>query len=179
MTWSSGTGQAEKCFWQIALSHLLSRTNTEIKLDLQVNAISMFAFNPRCLTKIRAETQWDPHPLNSAQTHPEWLAWQTRSCPQSSKILLELLWWTFHWQWHPDQGWVSGHSTILQTILWQTSMEAILVSTRQWTWPECAFTGLAWKQMWLTTSSGVSHASSAAIYQLRCWNPMRSLLDVG
>ena len=43
-----------------ALSHLLSRTNTEIKLDLRVDAISMFVFTPRCLTKIAAETQWDP-----------------------------------------------------------------------------------------------------------------------
>ena len=43
-----------------ALSCLLSRTNTEIKLDLQVNAILIFAFTPRRLTKIRAETQWDP-----------------------------------------------------------------------------------------------------------------------
>ena len=43
-----------------ALSCLPSRTNTEIKLDLQVDAISMFAFSPRCLTKIAAETQWDP-----------------------------------------------------------------------------------------------------------------------
>ena len=43
-----------------ALSCLPSRTNTEIKLDLRVDAISMFAFTPRCLTKIRPETQWDP-----------------------------------------------------------------------------------------------------------------------
>ena len=43
-----------------ALSCLPSRTNTEIKLDLQVDAISMFAFTLRCLTKISAETQWDP-----------------------------------------------------------------------------------------------------------------------
>ena len=43
-----------------ALSCLLSRTNTEIKLDLQVDTILMFAFSPRCLTKIAAETQWDP-----------------------------------------------------------------------------------------------------------------------
>ena len=43
-----------------ALSHLPSRTNTEIKLDLWVNAISTFAFTPRHLTKIRTETQWDP-----------------------------------------------------------------------------------------------------------------------
>ena len=43
-----------------ALSCLPSRTNTEIKLDLQVDTISMFAFTLRCLTKIGAETQWDP-----------------------------------------------------------------------------------------------------------------------
>ena len=43
-----------------ALSHLPSRTNTEIKLDLQVDTISTFAFSQRCLTKIAAETQWDP-----------------------------------------------------------------------------------------------------------------------
>ena len=43
-----------------ALSHLPSRTNTDIQLDLQVDAILMFAFTPRHLTKISAETQWDP-----------------------------------------------------------------------------------------------------------------------
>ena len=43
-----------------ALSHLPSRTNTEIKLDLQVDTILMFAFTPRHLTKITVETQWDP-----------------------------------------------------------------------------------------------------------------------
>ena len=42
------------------LSHLPSRTKTEIKLDLRVDAISTFAFSQRCLTKIAAETQWDP-----------------------------------------------------------------------------------------------------------------------
>ena len=55
-----------------------------------------------------------PLPLDGAQTHLEQLAWQTRSCPQSSKILLELPWWTLHWWWPPLQGWMSGHSTILQ-----------------------------------------------------------------
>ena len=43
-----------------ALSHLPSRTNTEIKLDLKVDTILIFAFTLRCLTKIGAETQWDP-----------------------------------------------------------------------------------------------------------------------
>ena len=40
-----------------ALSHLPSRTNTKIKLDLRVNAISIYAFSQRRLTKIAAETQ--------------------------------------------------------------------------------------------------------------------------
>ena len=43
-----------------ALSCLPSRTYTEIKLDLRVDAISVFAFSPRHLTKIAAETQQDP-----------------------------------------------------------------------------------------------------------------------
>ena len=45
-----------------ALSHLPSRTNTEIKLDLRVDAILIYAFSQRCLslTKIAAEMQWDP-----------------------------------------------------------------------------------------------------------------------
>ena len=55
-----------------------------------------------------------PHPLDSAPTHPEQLAQQTRSCPQSSQILLELPRWALHWWWPPHQGWTSGHSTILQ-----------------------------------------------------------------
>ena len=42
-----------------ALSCLPFRANTEIQLDLQVDAISMFAFTPSSLTKITAETQWD------------------------------------------------------------------------------------------------------------------------
>ena len=40
-----------------ALSCLPSRTDTEIHLDLRVDAISMYAFSLRCLTKIGAETQ--------------------------------------------------------------------------------------------------------------------------
>ena len=43
-----------------ALSCLPSRTNTEIKLDLWVNTILMFAFTLRHLTKIGAQTRWDP-----------------------------------------------------------------------------------------------------------------------
>ena len=55
-----------------------------------------------------------PSSSHGAQTHLEQLAWQTRSCPQSGKILLELLWQTLHWWWPPHKGWTSGHSTVLQ-----------------------------------------------------------------
>ena len=63
------------------------------------------------------DCSWDamrPHPLDGAPTHPEQLAWQTRSCPPSGQILLELLRWALHWRRPPHQGWTSGHSTILQ-----------------------------------------------------------------
>ena len=43
-----------------ALSHLPSRTDTQIQLNLRVDAISMSAFTRSCLTKVAAETQWDP-----------------------------------------------------------------------------------------------------------------------
>ena len=68
-----------------ALSCLLSRTNTEVKLDLRVDAISMFAFTPRRLTKISAETQQDPILSMVHRLTPEWLAQQTRLCPQSGQ----------------------------------------------------------------------------------------------
>ena len=57
----------------------------------------MFTFTPRHLTKIREETQQDPILSMVHRLTLEWLAWQTRSCPQSGQILLELLWWTLHW----------------------------------------------------------------------------------
>ena len=73
-----------------ALSCLPSRTSTEIKFDLQVNAISMFAFMLRCLTKISAETQWDPILLMVHRfTLNGWPDRQGR-VPRSGKILLEL-----------------------------------------------------------------------------------------
>ena len=72
------------------LSHLPLRTNTKICLELRVDTISMYSFSPRHLTKIGPETQWDPI-LSTMQTHPEWLARQTGTCPPSCQILLELL----------------------------------------------------------------------------------------
>ena len=64
-----------------ALSCLLSRTNTEIKLDLRVDAISTFRILPKTSHQDSSRDAMGPHPLDSALTHPEWLAWQTRSCP--------------------------------------------------------------------------------------------------
>ena len=66
---------------------------------------------------------------------------------------------------------MSGHSSPAETILWQTSMEAMPALIRLWTWPEHVFTGLAWKQTSPTTSSSALHASSAATYQLNMLQP--------
>ena len=57
-----------------ALSHLPSQTDTQIQLYLRVDAISISAFTRSHLTKIAAETQWDP--ILSTVTHidTEWLA---------------------------------------------------------------------------------------------------------
>ena len=43
-----------------AISRLPSRTETEVKLDLRVDAISLSEFSRSRLTKIAAETQRDP-----------------------------------------------------------------------------------------------------------------------
>ena len=112
---------------------------TQIKLDLWVNAISVFAFTPRHLTKIGAETQWDPSSrwctdspwtvgLTDKVMSPEQQDFTGASMTNSS--LMVTSWprvneWSFH---HPAE-----------TILWQTSMEAMQVSTKQWTWPECVY----------------------------------------
>ena len=50
----------KEMFLADTLSHLPSQTDTQIKLDLRVNAIAISAFTRSCLTKIAAETQWDP-----------------------------------------------------------------------------------------------------------------------
>ena len=57
-----------------ALSCLPSRTNTEIQLDLREDAISMFAFTLEMPDQDQCRDTVVPHPLNGAQTHPEWLA---------------------------------------------------------------------------------------------------------
>ena len=132
-----------------ALTHLPSRTNTDIKLDPQVDAISMFAFTLRCLTKIRAETQQDP--ILSMVHRLALNGWPDRQgcVPRTARFYCSFRSvtnspltvtssprvneWSFH---HPAE-----------TISWQTSMEAMPVSIKQWTWPEHAFTGPAWKQM--------------------------------
>ena len=71
-----------------ALSHLPSRTDTEIKLDLRVDAISMSAFIRTHLVKIAAETQRDPNPFHSIQIDIKWLVTEMHQCTQNSQKLL-------------------------------------------------------------------------------------------
>ena len=68
---------------------------------------------------------------------PEWQDFTGASVTNSPLMVTS-------WPWTNE--WSSHHPA--ETILWQTSMEAMPVSTKQWTWPECAFTGPAWKQTW-------------------------------
>ena len=79
-----------------ALSCLPSRTNTKIKLDPMGRHHIYVCLLPKMSHQDCSRDSMGPHPLNVAQTHPEWLARQTRSCPQSGQILLELLRQTLH-----------------------------------------------------------------------------------
>ena len=47
----------------------------------------------------------------------------------------------------------------------------MLASIRQWTWPECVFTGPAWKQMSPTTSNGAWHVLKAATLPVETLHP--------
>ena len=161
-----------------ALSHLPSRMNTEIKLDLWVDAISMFAFTLRCLTKIGTETQWDP--ILSMVHRLTLNGWPDRQgcVPGAARF-----YWSFHDELSMETSlprvneWSFHHPA--ETVSWLTSMKAMQESTRQWTWPRCVFTGPACKQMWLTTLSGAWHTLNAATCPWRHCNPMMSLLDLG
>ena len=123
-----------------ALSCLPSRTNTEIKLDLRVDAISMFAFSQRRLTKIAAETQWDPILLTVHRLTLN--SWPNRQgcVPRAARF-----YWSFHDKLSIDSATSSprvnewSFHCPAETILWQTSMEAMPTSTRLWTWPEHEF----------------------------------------
>ena len=156
-----------------ALSCLPSRTNTEIKCDLWVDTISMFAFSQRCLTKIAAETQWDPILLMVHQLTLN--GWPNR---QGHVPKVARFYWSFWDELSIDGDLLTkGERVVIppscRDNIRQTSMEAMPASTRQWTWPEHVFTGPAWKQTSLTTSSGAWHALRTATYQWRCCNPMR------
>ena len=84
----------------------------------QVGSLSQHHINvclhPETSDQDRCRDTTGPHPLNGA--HSPWMVGLTVkvTCLQSGKILLELLWWTLHWWWHPNQGQMSGHPTILQ-----------------------------------------------------------------
>ena len=179
MTWSSHTGQAEKCFWQMpsATSHP--------EQTLRSSWISE-SMPYQCLP-----SPWDVWPRLVPRHNRTPSSWQCTDSPWMVGLTDKVM--------SPEQQNFTGASMTnsplmvtswprvnewsfhcpAETILWQTSMEAMLVSTKQWTWPEHVFTGLVWKQTWPTTSSSVWHALSAATYQLRHWNPTRSLLDLG
>ena len=129
-----------------ALSCLPSRTNTEIKLDLRVNAISMFAFTLRCLTKIGAETQW--HPILSMVHRLTLNGWPDRQgcVPRAARF-----YWSFWDELSIDGNLLAkGERVVIPPSCRQyhgrSPWKPCRVSTKQWTWPEHASTGPTWKQ---------------------------------
>ena len=71
-----------------ALSHLPSRTDTHIQLDLRVDAISMSAFTRSHPDQDCSRNTMRSHLVNSPQTDTEWLARQMHKHPQNHQKLL-------------------------------------------------------------------------------------------
>ena len=119
-----------------ALSHFPSCTDTQIKLDLRVYAISISAFTRSCLIKIAAETQWDPilwtvHRLTLN-------GWPTRctNIPESpettgtSEMNSQL---RMIYSWKVNES--SSHHPA-ETLSWMITTKATQESTRHWHWLE-------------------------------------------
>ena len=106
-----------------ALSQLPSRTNTEIWLNLRVDAISMSAFTRGHLMKVRAETQRDPILLTVHRLTLN--GWPDRcGCvPRVARNYWDFHDRTFHQGWTAPERWMSGHSTILQRLYYGWSSQ--------------------------------------------------------
>ena len=143
-----------------ALSHLPSRANnSEIKLDLRVNAISFAAFSsswPRQHKKCRKTQSCRPfHQLTlngwpRVQRHVPRIAHNYWDFRDELSIEGDLL--------------MKGERIVIPTSC-RDSILADLHKSHEgahidlYPWPELACTGQEWKLMWWTTSNGVWHAS--------------------
>ena len=128
-----------------ALSRHLSQTDTQIKLNLRVDALFMSAFT-RIHLMIAAETQWDPI-LSIVHRLTQWLAWQTHNVPRITRN-----YWDFQDKLSvEDDLLMKGERVIIhhpaETLSWTISMKAMQESTRHWPWVECVSTGQGWKLM--------------------------------
>ena len=99
-----------------ALSHLPSQTDTQIKLDFRVDAISISAFTRSHLTKIAAETQWDP--ILSTVHRLTLNGWPNRctNIPRITRNYWDFCDQTLNWGWSTHERWMSHHPTILQRL---------------------------------------------------------------
>ena len=160
-----------------ALSCLPSRTNTEIKLDLQVNAISMFTFSQRCLTKIAAGDSVRPHPRRWC-TGSSWMVGLTDKV-MSPRVAR--LYWSF-WdellhRWRPSSP--RGERVVIlpscrDSIMADLHGNHIGINKAMDLARTCVL--LAWhgSRHHPITSSGAWHVLKAATYQWSCCTPMRS-----
>ena len=130
------------------LSRLPSRSDTEIKLNLRVNAITMSAFTRSHLMKIATETQRDPILSTVHRLTSKLLA--TETCTNVPRIARN--YWDFRDELsinddltHERQK--SCHSDIMQRLHHGRShIIAMKVLTKQCPWPGHACIGQVWKQ---------------------------------
>ena len=149
-----------------ALSHLPLWTDTQIKLDLRVDAILISTFTRSYLMKIAAETYWDPILSTVCRLTLNGWPGQMHKHPQNCQKLLRFQRWTLNWGW--PISWKlnesSSHLSCRDCLSWMISTKAMQESTRPWPWQECVFTGQEWKLMWQTISRGAWHASRAVTF---------------
>ena len=137
-----------------ALSHLPSQTDTQIKLNLRIDAISMSAFTRSHLMKITAETR-DPI-LSTVDT--EWLARQMHKCspesPETTGISEMNCQLRMTYSWKVNES--SSHYPA-EMLSGTISTKAMQELTRHWSWLEHVSTGQGWKLMWQTISRDAWH----------------------
>ena len=178
MTWSSCTDQAKKCFWRTP-SAVFHPEQTPRSSWIYESMPYQPSHSPRDVSP-RLQQKRNETPSSRRCTGSPWTVGPTdkvvsperpnstgvseTSYPSMATSSPRVNEWSFH---HPAE-----------TASSWTSMEAMQVLTRQWTWLEHVFTGRAWKQTSPTTSNGAWRVSRAVTYQWRrCtpWGPSRTL----
>ena len=154
----------KEMFLADAPSHLPSWTDTQIKLNFRVDAISMSTFTRSHLMKNAVETQWSPILLTVHRLTLN--GWPDRckkslESPETTGVLEMNSQMRINYSWKLNES--SSHYPE-EILSWMRSTKAMQESTRHWPWLERVSTGQGWKQMWQTISRYAWHALRAVIF---------------